>query len=109
MKKNIHIAALILLAISFFNASAARAKELDRNFGYYTLEQNSQGYNSHGNNNNQGGNNHNYGGKTTNGGPATSSSANLPINNGVVFLFFAGMAIGIVTLKKSMLLKPALA
>jgi hypothetical protein len=41
------------------------------------------------------------GSTTTANGGGTCSSTQLPINNGIVFLMIAGVAIGIVTLKKN--------
>jgi len=103
MKKQFYIFSLILVATTVFNALPVKAKDRNPNIDYNNTwpkgsNSNESNYSSVGQSNGAL--------KTANGAPFTpSSSTNLPINNGVVFLMIAGIIIGITTLKKY---KPAL-
>jgi len=90
MKKKIYVVAIILFAAAFFNTSTVKAEDWDQGENYSVGtrdDNNSQDNNNQGDDNSQ-------------GGKTSSAKANLPINGGVVFLFVAGIAIGVITLKR---------
>jgi hypothetical protein len=115
MKRKLYIVALVLFAAAFFNASAVKAENKDWSqdytYGQRGNDCNNGGYNNNNHNNGPGYSNpsNNGSGNAANGNPSTPApSTNLPINGGVVFLFVAGMFIGIVTLRKFKTAKPVL-
>ena len=107
MKKNIFLVALVLFTAVLFNAPSVKAENTDKTWSK-TENYTPDGYGSNSMNNTHNNGPGNNGSHNAGNGPAISNTA-LPINNGVVFLFVAGMAIGIVTLKKFKSLTPAMA
>ncbi len=108
MKKKLYLFTIILIAVALFNVSTAKAENWAHDQDYSVGPGNNTSNNDNYSNNNHNNGPANNGGKTSDNAPATSST-NLPINNGIVFLFIAGMVIGIVTIKKFKSLKPVMA
>ena len=97
MKKGFFVISMILIVKFLFNATTVKAEYTRPGEIYNTGENN----NSNNNESNYSNVSHTNGALKTNSGFGTSSpSANLPINNGNVFLMIAGIIIGTTTLKK---------
>lgn len=94
MKKHIYLFAIIL-ATAFFNMPSAKAETPNNCFGGTPYQ--APGCGSPGQPTN------------VNSLPQNTTSAHLPINNGVIFLFLSGITIGVITLNKIKTLSPVMA
>lgn len=102
MKKNIIAAVIILIATALFNVSTARANARQSNS--YSGSTRTEHYQNSFDNDNGNYNPNVHSARNDNANPASSTS--LPINTGVIFLFIAGMSMGIITLNNKFKLSP---